>query len=164
MGKQRAMKANLTGWALVALVPLLVACDSGSVEEVVNDQVEDSVEKAIEDSATADGGQNLDLDIGGDAAVPDSFPSELPLPDGTLVASVAMDEGWQLSYQVQGISEAEALAAHFTDDGAYEQVLSSATGGIQTWVFTGPTYSVTIGFIEDGAESQMSYLVVPTEG
>ena len=160
MATQPAMKASLVGMTVALAVASLSGCGSNPVEDAAQNKVDDSVEKAIEDSVEGDTGDDVDLDIGDDVAVPDDFPSELPLPDGTLVASVAMEQGWQLSYEVDGKGEAEDVAAHFAADDAFEEVANSSMGGIQSWTYTSDTYSVTIGFIDDGPASQMSYLVV----
>lgn len=105
--------------------------------------------------------RDVTVAIGNDVAVPDSFPSDFPLPEGTLVAAVSIDQGTQLNYNIDDPSVAEDIAAHFASDAVFEETVNSNVGGIQNWTYTGDEYSVTIGLIPDDPTSQMSYLVIP---
>lgn len=168
MAIRSAMRATLMGVTVALAVSSLSGCGSNPVENVVQDQVdnaaEEAVEKAVEDAASDGSNGDVNVDIGNDVAVPDSFPSDFPLPDGTLVAAVSIDQGTQLSYDIDDPSVAEDIAAHFASDAAFEEMLNSNVGGIQNWTYTSDQYSVTIGLIPDDPTSQMSYLVVRVEG
>mgnify|MGYP000851647062 FL=1 len=99
------------------------------------------VEKAIEDQTgteidiDADGGgvtiegEDSSVKIGSAAELPADFPSEFPLPDGTLISVVQMNGGWTLGYEAVQESEVDRLLEHFTSNG-YEKALAvtEATG------------------------------------
>ncbi|WP_291378378.1 hypothetical protein [Demequina sp.] len=171
MATRPAMRVTVAAMTAALAVASLSGCGSNPVEDavqnqvdnVVEDQVGDAAEQAIEDAIKEDTGDDVDLDFGGGASVPDSFPAGFPLPDGTLVVAIAMDQGWQLSYEIDDVSEAEDVAAHFASDSGYEETVNANLGGIQTWTYTGEEYSVTIGLVPDDQGSQMSYLVVRTD-
>lgn len=160
MTTRTTMRASVVGAMVAAAAVTLTGCGSNPVDDAVQGAAENAVENAVENGATDGTGGDVDLDIGEDVAVPDSFPSELPLPEGTLVAAVSIDEGTQLNYNIDDQAIAEDLAAQFESDPAFEEQLNSSVGDIHTWTYTSDKYSVTIGLIPDEPTSQMSYLVV----
>lgn len=160
MTTRTTMRASMAG-SMVALAAItLTGCGADPVEDAVQGAAENAVEKAVENGATDGSGGDVDLDIGDDVAVPDSFPSELPLPDGKLLSAVTIDEGTQLNYEIDDPAVAEDLAAQLASNAEFEEQLNSNVGGIHTWTYTSDKYSVTIGLIPDDPTSQMSYLVV----
>lgn len=78
-----------------------------------------------------------------------------------MVAAVSVDEGTQLNYDIGDPSVAEDIAAHFASDAAFEEMVNSNVGGIQSWTYTSDEYSVTIGLIPDDTTAQMNYFVIP---
>jgi hypothetical protein len=168
MAVRRTMRATLVGAVAVLVAFSLSGCGSNPVEDAVQNAVDNGAERAAEEAlenATGDGSNgDVSVDIGRDVAVPGSFPSDFPLPEGTLVAAVSVDEGTQLNYEIDDPSVAEALAAHFASDPAFEETMISNMGGLQNWTYTSDEYSVMIGVFPDGDSAQMSYLVVPQAG
>jgi len=157
MATHTTMRATLVG-TMAALAALsLSGCGSNPVEDAVQNAADDAVENAAEQGA----GDDVDIDIGDDVAVPDSFPADFPLPEGTLISAVTVEKGTQLVYEIADRAQAEEVAGYFDSNPAFDEAVNSDLGGIQTWTYTGEEYSVTIGFIPDDEDSQMSYLVVP---
>ncbi|PKQ14649.1 MAG: hypothetical protein CVT68_10790 [Actinobacteria bacterium HGW-Actinobacteria-8] len=168
MAVRRTMRATVVGAMAVLAAFSLSGCGSNPVEDAVQNAVDNGAEKAAEkalENAASDGSNgDVSVDIGKDVEVPDSFPSGFPLPEGTLVAAVSVDEGIQLNYEIDGPSAAEDLAAHFAADPAFEETMISNMGGLQNWTYMSDEYSVMIGVVPDGESSQMTYLVVPQAG
>ncbi|WP_291380749.1 hypothetical protein [Demequina sp.] len=134
MATHRTVRASLVGTMAVLAAFSLSGCGSNpvddAVENAVDDAAEDAVEKAVEHGASDGSNGDVNVDIGNDVAVPDSFPSDFLLPEGTLVAAVSIDEGTQLHYDIDDPAVAEDVAAHFASDAAYEETLNSTVGGI----------------------------------
>ncbi len=161
MATRRTMRATLVGTMAVLATFSLSGCGSNPADDAVQNAAENAAENAVENAATDGSNGDVSIDIGNDVAVPGSFPSDFPLPEGTLVAAVSVDEGTQLNYEVGDPSVAEDIAAHFASDPAFEETMTSNTGGNLNWTYTSDEYSVMIGVFPDGESSQMSYLVVP---
>ncbi len=160
MATRRTMRATVVGPMAVLAAFSLSGCGSNPVDDAVQNAAENAAENAVENAATDGSNGDVSVDIGNNVAVPDSFPSDFPLPEGTLVAAVSVDEGTQLNYDIDDPSVAEDIAAHFASDAAFEEMVNSNVGGIQSWTYTSDEYSVTIGLIPDDTTAQMSYLVV----
>src|SRR5690606_8287944 len=45
------------------------------------------------------GGEDGNIQLGGDVRVPADFPSGIPLPDGELFVAGSANDGWTLTYQ-----------------------------------------------------------------
>src|SRR5690606_29517793 len=69
--------AAAAGFAVCALA--LSGC--GFVADQIEDRVVDGVEGVIEDNT------GVDIELGDDAQVPESFPDTIPLPDGDVVTA-----------------------------------------------------------------------------
>jgi hypothetical protein len=94
-----------------------------------------------------DGGFTIETDdgtvqVGGSAELPADFPSELPLPDGTLLSSVTAEGQWTLTYEDVSAEEVDELIGYFTDDGYEQLVMTTATDGRQ-FVYQNAQWSVS---------------------
>ena len=148
----------------LALVAGMAVAASGcsiigdQIEEAVGDGIEEAVEGVIEDQT------GTDIEIGSDVDLPSEFPGELPLPEGTLNASLGTEDGFWLQYSVSGEDAATDLVAAYEGDGFTVDGEQDITG-IQTWALSSDDYSVAIGLIgEEGTvDYQLTVTVNPKE-
>lgn len=152
----------------VGLVAGLTACGEGSpVDNIVGGAVDSGIEslkgtaqKAVEDAAgEALGGAGITTD----GTLPESFPAEVPLVEGTVRGGGAGPEGsgWVAQITVSGadrftVAQQQLEQAGYTASG----VDSDADSGFGT--FTGPAYRVvlTVSTDTDGV-STATYVVTP---
>jgi len=110
---QRALK-SATAIAIAAGLSIsLSGCFGNPLESFTDNLIEDTVENAIE------GATGVDVDVDGDGSggsLPKSWPDEVPAPDGKIVFSLGIDDGYSATIQVDSDAAAEA---------GYEKLLSS---------------------------------------
>ena len=134
---------------VIAMTGSLAACGNpikDAVDNAVGNVVENGVEKVVENAAGE--GSDIDLDLNGDGAnLPDSFPDDIPRPDGKLTAAVSVGGGWQLAYAPADASDVEALVAEYESG----WTLKSETdyGESKTWSFQNDDYLVIFSAIGD---------------
>lgn len=130
----------------VLLTLTLTGCFANPLEELAENGVEDLVEGAT--------GVDVDVDGDGTASIPDGFPSDVPLPPGSPVASLQIDNVFQLTYTVDGAAVAENLVAELVADG-YTEVAKSDLGELKTWIYENDRYNVTVSLLTDGETTQL---------
>lgn len=178
-----------------AAAPVLVCLALGTAAAGCGGSEDDATNQAADDLAeqiAEAGGQDAEVDIdsetgevdvqtddgemsvGEDVALPDDFPSEIPLPDDYELSAAmtsSADGGWTITGSLPDASEAsfDELVAGFTDAGwTTESDSSSDTGGgtASTALVTNDTWqvlvSVQVGVT--GTPDSFSYLVSPAAG
>lgn len=124
----------------------LAGCFGNPLEQLAESGVEELVEGTT--------GVDVDVDGDGTASIPDGFPSDVPLPPGSPVASLAVDNVFQLTYAVDGAAVAENLVAELIADG-YTEVAKSDLGELKTWIYENDRYNVTVSLLTDGETTQL---------
>lgn len=134
-----------------ALALSLSGCFGNPVEQIVGGVVEDQIENAT----------GIDVDAGDGATVPADFPSDLPMPDGTLIASLAIDGTFILDFEVSDDTAGARFAQQFTDAG-WTQEATADQGQFKTWVFSQGDRAVTISqFSSEDTATRLTYGVAP---
>lgn len=126
------------------------------VDQAVDDVVEEGVERAVEEGA----GDGVDVEFGEDADLPAGFPSEVPLPEGTLTAGIGSPDGWWVTYAVADDAAVDALFADFEGAG-WTMTGDSDSSGLRQFGFENGAYDVTVGAIPADAEVQVTIAVAP---
>jgi hypothetical protein len=149
------MNTVKTRAALAALVMIAAgstsACGSNPIKNAIDDAVGNAVgngvEQVIENAAGEDVDINFDTD-GSGASLPDSFPNDIPRPDGNLTMAVATGDGWSLAYAPADYSTVEALVADYGS--GWEMQSETDYGEMKIWAFTNDSYFVSVSAIDDG--------------
>ena len=149
----------------MAVVVICGLAVGGCAADTISEQaVENAIEEAnpsldvdVEDggggvSATDEEGN--EIGIGTKADVPDGFPSEVPLPDGDLTASLSSGDEYTLTYQVAESDPAAVLSAYQAAlTGAGFSVDSTADVGlVGSFTATGNGYEVNVVTLGAGEE------------
>ncbi len=100
---------------------LLVGCSgpAGTAADAMRGDeaaVEDDVEQMIEEQAAKDGA-TVDIDMDGGAAIPETWPAEVPVPEGDVMLAIEEDGGHSLVTRVASVESAEAYADSLADAG-----------------------------------------------
>lgn len=106
--------------AATALAGSLLLTGCVNPLEVVVDQVlkNEGVDFDTDgDGVTITGEDGSKLELGSGATLPDSFPSSIPLPEGTLVATFASDGMWTVSYEGVDRDRLDALSSKLEQAG-----------------------------------------------
>ncbi|WP_062071721.1 hypothetical protein [Demequina sediminicola] len=147
-------------FAAVAFAATLTAC-SNPIEDIANNAVEQAAEEAI-------GGGEADVDLnldGAGANLPDGWPDDITLPDGTIDVSTTTGDGMMVSMSVADIASWEELNANLTAAGYAENpevsmVVEDAEGGaFNTMLFEGNNYTVTSSVIGEPGEYILQVIV-----
>lgn len=149
------MRTPITVVAAAAIAVGLSGCFGNPVESVIESTVEEAVEGAT--------GVEVDVDTdGGGATLPADFPSDLPMPEGKLISSLAVDGTFVLAFEVTDQNAGANLAQQFKDMGWVEEAAADM-GELKTWVyFDGDARAVTIGQIGgEGVPTQLQYSMAP---
>lgn len=142
-----APRILLAGVGLAAAFSLSACANplDGLVEGVVNQGVENVIEGAIE----GDSGGDVDVSLPGTgASLPDSWPSDVPTPEGDVLFSSSIDGNWGAQILVDNVGVLDALyseleAAGFALTGeANIDVLTSRT-------YESDVYTVSVGSLPD---------------
>ena len=152
------MKNYLVSVATVGLVFALSGCFQNPLEAAVERAAEETVERALEES-----GAEVDLDLTGDVSLPDSWPSEIPVPDGNIVSSAAIDGTFTVVIEASSVEAAVAGIAAIENSGftlTYEQEME----GLRTAGLENETYSVLYSVLNDGEMTTVTMFVGPVGG
>ena len=135
----------------VLAAPALTGCIGNPVESIVEGAVEQ-----------AGGGE---VDLNSDGGVPDGFPSEIPLYDGTVIGglgagSVAEGGGWTVIIEVPDL---EASFTSINDQlvaAGFESSFSGFTEGTGSGMYSNGTYSVLLAVADDGSGQKTATYIV----
>lgn len=150
-----APRILLAGLGLAAALTLSACANpiDGLVEGVVNQGVENVIEGAIE------GESGGDVDISapgtGGGSLPDSWPADVPTPEGEILFSLASDGTYSATILVSDMAVVDSVHAELEAAG-YTVISEADFGGILTKVFEGEAYSVTSGVVPDEETGQFS--------
>ena len=121
---QRALRSAITVAIATGITVSLSGCFGNPLENLTNGLVEGTVENVIE------GTTGLDVDVDGNgtgASLPDSWPDEVPVPDGNILLSLAVGGSYNVSVTVGGQDAAEAGYERFLANG-YEMTSEISLG------------------------------------
>lgn len=127
--------------ALAVTLLALTGC-AGLPVPGIEGVVEDVVEGALE------GQTGVDIDSGANVSVPAEFPSEFPLPAGTLTSVVVVEGTFSLTYSVDDEAVAQQLVDDVTALGFTELAVSDM-GDLQSWILDRDGRSVQVGLVRD---------------
>jgi len=160
------MTTMKTRAALVALVMIAAgsvsACGSNPIKDAVDNAVGNAVENGVEKAVGAAAGEGTDIDLdmdGSGASLPDSFPDDIPRPDGNLTMAVSQEDGWMLAFAPSDFSAVEALVAEYGS--GWTKQSETDYGEWKTWAFQNDDYLAMINAIDDGEGWTTSMTVVP---
>lgn len=143
-----APRILLAGVGLAAALTLSACANpiDGLVEGVVNNGVENIVEGAIE----GEGGGDVDVSLPGTgASLPDSWPSDVPTPEGDVLFSSAIDGTWGATIVVADASVVDGVYAELEAAG-WTLVGESSIDILSSRSYENDTYSVSVSSVPDG--------------
>ncbi len=121
----------------------LTGCFGNPLESLAQDGVEQLVEQST--------GSDVDIDTDGTgASLPDTFPSEVPVVDGSIISSLAVEDTWTITVAVDSLDAAKAgyaelLAAGFTEIATLDLGEGNAINSTEN-----DAYVVTYSWLNDG--------------
>lgn len=137
----------------------LSGCFANPLDQLTEGLVEGLVEGGVEQ--LIEQGSGVDVDFGDGAALPSSWPAELPVPNGTIVISGSSD-GTSTIAVTTNLASAEAGVAELLNDG-FTIVQEQAIGdGAKVYILENDRYTVSYawGDASDG-EVFLQYGVTP---
>lgn len=157
---RRTTTTAAIGLTLAATLSLS-ACIANPLDSLVDDVVSGGVENLVEDQL----GEGVDINVPGSdggASLPDSWPSDVPTPDGEVIFSAAAEGGFQASIQVSGQSVVDALYADLEAAG-YTLEGEANLGGLVSRNYVGPDFGIVVGSIsdEETGEVTVQYILTP---
>ncbi|MFD0806391.1 hypothetical protein ACFQ0K_09870 [Nocardioides caeni] len=157
--RSATLRRTFAAGAAVTGMLLVTACSAEDIaekatEKVVEDQLGDGADVDVD---TDNGEVRID-DGDGNSYVsgdqlPDDFPDEIPLVDGTILSGVAVDEaggrGWSVAVQVDTDAQgAVEEAARLLEEAGFELV-TEIQAGVPGAQLTNDTWGVVIAAYED---------------
>ena len=128
-------------------------------DSLIEQLVESQTGGEVQVDRDGDGGYSIktqdgSVSIGSSAELPDDFPDEHPLPNGTLTSAWETEGNWQLVFQSTARSEYERLIDHYSSQG-YQEVLRTEPSNIndhQMALYENDRWGVVITWedVEDG--------------
>lgn len=163
---------------IAALRPLVVAAAAAGAltltgcGNAVESIAQAGIEKAMEDQTgaevdvDADGGVTIEnedgsVKMGAAAELPADFPSEFPLPDGTLTTVYQASGGWSLSYEGVDEAEVDSLVDHYTSEG-YEKLMAVTSADGALYSFLKAPWMVSLTWDGSSDSKAMVYAITPT--
>ncbi len=123
--------------------------------------VESIVEQVVEDQTGVDVDVNAD---GSGASLPEAWPTEVPVPDGTVLASFAAGDTYSATIELADDNSGQAgldalIAAGFVVE------TEADFGGMKSYVLFGNGWGVTYSWGDDGEGAPVLNMgVTPREG
>lgn len=149
----------------IALAVGLSGCKN-PLETLVENVIEDAIGGQIGGDVDVDGGNvSFDTDdghvqLGEGSTLPASFPSRLPVPNGTLQAALEGTDQWTLSYTDVDRFEFDKLVVVLKATGFTEEALFDNDEMFQG-SFTDDQYTVTLVWGNSADSSHLIYGVTP---
>lgn len=146
--------------AMAASVLALAGC-TNPIDQLVQGGVQEGVERIIEEQT----GSDIEVNTGGGASLPDGWPAEIPVPDGSPMFSMAAEGGYQATFEVADAEEGERIKDQLVADG-YVMEGETDMGQMKIWILAGPEWRVSLSSIlpDEGDTStppSLTYLVSP---
>lgn len=161
----RSMTFRTTGAAL-ALGGILALTGCGSAtESIIENQTGTEIE-TNEDGIKITDGQGDSFQTGEDIDVPDSWPSNVPLYDGTLTSAIAAGGGVSLIWTTDaGVAEAFDTYSADLESAGFKPVgsgsFSGADGDLRTSSFENDETTVVVVVTDPGKGTTMSVTAAP---
>mgnify|MGYP003116831376 CR=1 FL=1 len=146
---QRALKGAISVAIAAGLTVSLSGCFANPLESFTDNLIEGTVENAIE------GATGAEVDVSGDGSsvsLPDSWPGELPVPDGNILFSLSAGGTYTATVVVANEAAAKAGYEQFVADG-YEVTAELSLGeGSYAYSLVSDAWAVqyTWGIDEEG--------------
>ena len=141
----------------LGLALTLSGCFANPLEQLTEGLVEGGVEQLIEDQT------GVDIDVNGNgASLPDSWPSDVPTPDGTVLFSAAAGGTFTASFEVADTGVVDRLTGELEAAG-YTKTQEADYGGLLNTLWENDAYTVTTVFIAgegDNADTLQYSIVV----
>jgi hypothetical protein len=147
--------------APVALAAVLTFTLTGCFSNPLEGLLEGGIENIIEDQT----GVDIDVDGSGNgASLPDSWPSDVPVPDGKIVSSMAIDGTFSASIQVSDDAAAQAGLDALLDAG-FESESEMDMGELKIFGLFDATTGISYSWItdEEAGEVFVTMTVSPRE-
>lgn len=145
---------RLAALALALIVALaLVACggSDGGSEGGGGGDMQVDVADGGQDMVVEGDGVTVAVDQGDGVAIPDSWPAEVPKPEGQPTAATAGEfegtDGWMVNYGQADAAAFDAYVAALASAGA-ESTASLDQAGLRSEAFTVGGYGVTVQLID----------------
>lgn len=158
-------KAAVTAMA-VALPVTLSGCSS-TVEQAAGQAVEQVIEQQADVDVEAEGdgdvtisGEDGSVQVGSSITLPEDFPRDLPIPEGTLVAVVSANGGWSLSYEGVEQAAVEHLVSRY-DEAGYQEVFAAAQDQTLQSSHQNSDWTVMLLWDGSGESKALVYSVTP---
>lgn len=158
---QRALRSAITLVIATGITVSLSGCFSNPLEDLANGLVEGTVENVVE------GATGVDVDVDGNgtgASLPDSWPNEVPVPDGNIVLSLAVGGSYNVTVTVGSPEAAQAGFEKFTANG-YEVISEISLGeGAYAYGLQSDSWSVQYSWGQDDeGTATVNLTATPTE-
>jgi hypothetical protein len=131
-----------------ALAVSLTGCFANPVESIVEQVIEDQT--GVEVSA---GGED------GLASLPDSWPAEVPVPDGKILLALASNGSYSATIELGSADAAEAGLERYTSAG-FEITSEADFGGLKSYQLTGSGFDVNYSYGADSDDVYVANLTV----
>jgi hypothetical protein len=152
--------APAVGALALAVTLGLTGCFGNPLEQLTDNLVEGGIENLIEDQT----GVDIDVDGGGGASLPSSWPADVPTPDGTVLFSAGVDGNYTATFEISGADVVDRLRSDLEGSG-YALTQEADYGGLLNYLYESDTYTVTAIYIagEDGNSDSLQYSIVPKD-
>jgi len=132
----------------VAVVSALAGCFQNPIEAAIDRAVTEGLTESVEQQIEAETGAEVDLGLGG--SLPDSWPTNIPVPSGEITSSLAADGDFYLGVTVADEGAARAGLESLKSAG-FEQTLEQNADGFFLYGLSDGTHDVTYSWADDGA-------------
>lgn len=153
--------APAVGALALAVTLGLTGCFGNPLEQLTENLVEGGVENLIEDQT----GVDIDVDgSGGGASLPESWPSDVPTPDGSVLFSAGIDGNYTATFEISGADVVDRLRSDLEGSG-YALTQEADYGGLLNYLYENDTYTVTAVYIAGEGENAdtLQYSIVLKE-
>ena len=157
---QRALTSAISLAVAAGITVSLSGCFGNPLERFTDGLVEGTVENVIE------GTTGVDVDVDGTGgSLPDSWPAEVPVPDGSILFSLAAAGTYSVTTTVGSSDAAKAGYEQFVSNG-YEVVSEISLGEAgYAYGLTTPQWTVQYSWgADDEGTATVNITATPTDG
>lgn len=130
------------------------------VEKMVEDQTGAQIDVDDDGGVTIEG-EDTSFKVGTAAELPADFPSELPIPEGTLTSVVTVGGQWMLGFEGVDAEALDKVVSYYKDQG-YGTGANIVAGDSKTVYFSNDTWGVSLIWDGTAGSEQLVYSVYPT--
>lgn len=155
---KRSTTTTVTVGLSLATALTLSAC-ANPLDALIENVVSGGVENLIEDQT----GVDIDTGGGGGVSLPDSWPSDVPTPSGTILFSIGVDGNYTATFEISGSEVVDGIRNDLERSG-YNLTQEADFGGLLNYTYSNDSYTVTMVYIagEDGNSDTLQYGIVDT--